>query len=528
MSNASRQTEAALLRNELQEIDDAMINLVHRRADVCSRINGVCATTSVFPLEILITIFQCACSFPCESTERDPHTPLILASVSRGWRQIIHSTPSLWTSLGILLWDTEYASADSLALIRTYFHNSDTLPVSLRLNLSTRVGTKEERDASRSEITLTDTSDTHLPLQPPSPNRKQRFTRRRPGLHDIATKEIFEFLINKNPNKLRALFIDELPLPWLLVYIWGSPSNTLNNYPLPNIERLHVGMPDIRPVNWPTSRIIPSSTLPRLVHLSLAQNMPFGLEFPYHQLTVLELCGLPINECYRVIRSCTSVVRCYCKRPHASAENSPRPLTTPVTLSHLRTFGWTFGFQQWDEALLKCFMLPALEVFRCEDQAEKYIIGLENNQYNEQSWRNLQSSFLHQSPNLRVFKCFATDPLLWETRFLASDLPQTIQELHLRYVNVYIADDFIRALTPKPDVPVPFPNLRYLSIELESLYWIRDLVLDFLKARRSRDIQASGLQARLERLDLRRGRMGRTGGQMDIAKDLVIEFQKNR
>ncbi|KAF5351929.1 hypothetical protein D9756_007669 [Leucocoprinus leucothites] len=521
MTTSFRQREAIALNGELQGIDDAMADLVRKRADVCFRINGVCATTSVFAPELLATIFQHVCFLPSEPKDHDPHSPIILASVSRCWRQVVRSTPSLWTSLGISFWDSEYISADAVKLLRTYFEKSASLPVSLRLNLPR--ATREGRDVPEppSGPRQSPPSDGRR-MPPPGP-------RRRPGLHDVGIKDVFEFIAIQNPAKLRALFIDELPLPWLIVYIWGSPYDGLNNFTLPSLERLHVIMPDIRPVNWPSSRTIPSSTIPRLTHLVLEQKLPLGLEFPYHQLTTLELDEVPINDCFRVIRSCTNVVNCYCRRPRHPPDNSPGPLTAPIRLSHVKTFAWTFGFQRWDEMLLQCISLPALEVFICEDQRPDSIVGLENKQYNELSWRNLQSMFLHQSPNLRVFKSLAIDPLHWDTRSLASDLPQTIQELHLRYVNANVANSFMSALTPKPgssDSPVPFPHLKYLNIEIENIYWIKELVLDFVRARRSQDLQALDLQARLERLDLRRGRMGRTGGQMDIAKNLVTQFQE--
>ncbi|KAJ3576760.1 hypothetical protein NP233_g207 [Leucocoprinus birnbaumii] len=494
----------------LQELDSAIAELYRQRANVCSDINTL---KPILPDELLVEVLKRACSFDCSSNERDPHYPIVLSSVSRHWRDIIHSIPSFWTNLGLRFPSRgprgyDFASPPTLKLLRLYFDNSGDLPVSLRVNFP---GLERPGTVTPSQ------EEEHVAAAGPS------------------TKQVFQYISNLYPGKINSLFIWGLNPSLPIVYAWDAGDGIFDNVQFPNIRQLYVATADFQffgrgpPEN--DIKSIPPAVLPNLNHLTLKRNLPCGLGFPYLQLTTLELEDIPINGCYRLMRNSTNLVTFSCKRPRSPTQGSQGPPTDPVRLYHVKSFSWAFGFQEWDRALLQCVSLPALEVFTCEEQGSDGLVPLENPPSNfAQQMSSLQTSFLHQSPSLRVFKSVAQDYLLFEPRILVNDLPRSIEEVHLDKVKLEVANDFMRALIPSRDPASSqvtlLPQLKVLDLEIECDYWIRELVLEMIRARRAPDPHSYGLQSRLERVLLRRGQMYGIQKHMALRDDFADKFQQ--
>ncbi|XP_006463756.1 hypothetical protein AGABI2DRAFT_120561 [Agaricus bisporus var. bisporus H97] len=142
------------LQAEVRRLEDLIPRLQEEKASLLRRINNAQEKTRRLPFEVLSNIFQFARP-PIDFTDYEPeyywiedpdYPPLMgyydpaeyfhhtLAAVSHRWRQVVLSTPQLWTSISLRVLNT--FTEFNTSLLDLYFKNAHNLPISIRLDLS--------------------------------------------------------------------------------------------------------------------------------------------------------------------------------------------------------------------------------------------------------------------------------------------------------------------------------------------------------------------------------------------------------
>ncbi|EKM74416.1 hypothetical protein AGABI1DRAFT_133288 [Agaricus bisporus var. burnettii JB137-S8] len=142
------------LEAEVNRLDVLMSCLQEEKAILLRRINNAQEKTMCLPFEVLSNIFlfarppiQFAAYEPIFYDENDPDHPpltgyynpaeyfhLTLAAVSHRWRQVVLSTPQLWTTISLRF--LSVFTNFNTSLLDLYFKNAHSLPLSIRLDFS--------------------------------------------------------------------------------------------------------------------------------------------------------------------------------------------------------------------------------------------------------------------------------------------------------------------------------------------------------------------------------------------------------
>ena len=117
------------LEGEIESIDTMMAQFAQRRASLRRKINAMSPTARI-PPEILAEIFQIACQ-PVDNGHRQAVTPLFLGSICRLWRDIVWSTPLLWST--ILLRVSRKQPGAQVQLLADWLLNARSAPLSIKL-----------------------------------------------------------------------------------------------------------------------------------------------------------------------------------------------------------------------------------------------------------------------------------------------------------------------------------------------------------------------------------------------------------
>jgi hypothetical protein len=321
----------------------------------------------------------------------------------------------------------------------------------------------------------------------------------------VPINTIFQFIIKEHPKKLQQLYINEFSLEYLPLFIGNIDSSV----GLPNLKKLHIawyqGAPNGH--DWDNDLPpLPTALVPRLTDISLGQNSP-GFSIHYGQLTDISLEYIAVDRCMEIITLCSTVSECHIFYPSPPSDWAKEVPTKPVTLSHTTCLGWAFGFQKWDVAFLKLFTFPALKRFRCEDQDENGFQVDQNIAEEDRDIRQLQRRFLSRCPKLTVYERAAETFSNWTFWQLCDDLPDTIEELYLRNVEVSETARISAVLSRGDDWRMEiFPQLKIL--ELQGKFWhnmsslLPDIVT-MLESRRRVLPEQYKNQARLEELYLK-------------------------
>ncbi|KAF9450013.1 hypothetical protein P691DRAFT_849225 [Macrolepiota fuliginosa MF-IS2] len=139
------------VRDRIHQLDATVAELSRQRAALLQELNTVQPPTSIIPAEILSLIFQFACPLPnvgfiafsgrrtagqdmqkaIKNSSHWYHTYIILGQVSTYWRQILLSTPQLWTSIHLNI-DDKTARSEAMFLGR-FLNRSARLSLTLSL-----------------------------------------------------------------------------------------------------------------------------------------------------------------------------------------------------------------------------------------------------------------------------------------------------------------------------------------------------------------------------------------------------------
>ncbi|KAF5361912.1 hypothetical protein D9756_002826 [Leucocoprinus leucothites] len=88
-----REDECRFIESTLSRISTEVDALLAEKARLNRRLNTLRSRTSVLPPETLTAILEYACL--------GQHERSVLASVCSHWYQVVHNTPSLWTSVSL-------------------------------------------------------------------------------------------------------------------------------------------------------------------------------------------------------------------------------------------------------------------------------------------------------------------------------------------------------------------------------------------------------------------------------------------
>ncbi|KAF9447169.1 hypothetical protein P691DRAFT_782793 [Macrolepiota fuliginosa MF-IS2] len=296
------ETEIQTLESTVEQLEREIQRLLSHKTDCLRRLNELKASTAILPVETLSTVFEHVCS-------DTNFLPITLGGVSTHWREIVWSSPRLWTFIRISLVSEATGYPESYSnLLQLYFSNARSLPISIHLcGLATRVTSQRLATVSRRCFLNLIFHD--------YPTRIQALSLT--GISSSWWDDIFRCA---RPNLLSAL--RTLDLAW---------STTIRR-----TDHIHF-------------------SIPTLTRVTLAGHL-IPLELPWKQLTCLKLIGLPIDRCLYLLFECPLLEEYQCDLPRwihpERSEFHSILFRTDVVLPNLREFGWWFLTDGWTDFLM--------------------------------------------------------------------------------------------------------------------------------------------------------------------------------
>ncbi|KAF9441421.1 hypothetical protein P691DRAFT_574444 [Macrolepiota fuliginosa MF-IS2] len=426
-SNLVPQAEIELIHNEASRLQGSIDQIRGALAVVFRRLNTIQSATRALPPETLSHIFQYACARAegdkLEDTEEEDSTTgggpshtepsfiLTLGSVSAQWRDVVQSTPQLWSVLNFKLKSTRLSN--HISLINLSLINSGNIPLDITLDYSNLWGDSyrynyDEEDEECDSIGLLD-----------------------PSIDDALLENI---------SRMDRLYLSRPPPKWITSIPQFSRLTDLS-IELTDCEAVQ----DLCLVNCTSLRHI------TLIYFLGRIRLP-----PSPSITNVTLFRVPIDTALELLFHCQSLI--HFDGPHlkfGSLEPSSQ-FSTPTTLQHLRTFKLDARrYNEWHDIIMQYLHLPALEElhwFR-----------------NDTPWPNpnLIKNFFHRLPS--AFKTLSIDSAMPLSDYSLIDLfPNTLEVEHIALVqcNWGFISDVIKKLTVtgKNGPLVLFPKLRKFTI----------------------------------------------------------------
>ncbi|KAJ3572616.1 hypothetical protein NP233_g2969 [Leucocoprinus birnbaumii] len=454
--NSTPQEETNAINYEVENIDEEISRLNLLKAHYRGRVNELRSKLSVLPIDILLRIFEHALSIEKDQLPGpDGILPLVLGCVCYSWRQLIWSTPSLWTtpSFSARLYSTP-------ELIRLFFDNSGSLPVSV-------------------------------------------------GWWDIVNYKPYEelgFIVRERPEKLRAFrcyFTNEGREIWNLAELKIQTIQMLSSGLLPNLREAkiyHDGefhdevlrLPSLRELHWKGFLKLPSYIpIDNLTTLFLEEIQPdYCLDV---------LLKAPKLETFHV--TITSILlRAGISSPHDEGHlisTAFQNRREEVILPRLKYLKWVYDIhplnRMWTYYLMKFVRLPSLEYlhFASRGSSTSLYVG-------EAEMELVRHQFLVSMPRLKHYRWFwghifnpqglgywddsVQYPLGSTTRTFLSFLPSSVQKLHIDFLEKTAQDclGFLFQLLKvgNSEGEIVLPALRELSIMGDSSRSVGERGLD--------------------------------------------------
>lgn len=297
--------------------------------------------------EILQEIFYHCLPTTHNALMSDKEAPLLLGLVCRGWRQIVYSTPKLWTSIHIIGSPSTHPShALDVArreAISSWLSRSGGLPLSISMIVSERHTMKwyncpRSRDAGNSQA------------------------------------QLYLDLIIPHARRWRYVFLSHF------YFHWGGILDRLHNSHLPMLQSLHIEADqpmrrstepiDVR--KWYRTDSILSAPSLRSISLPVLHPRFMELPIPWDKITGLNL-GSQITEPFKVYRALKSIPNlescCVSVGSHVEENLSLNPLEMmPLNLSRLRSLHIIVGSCQDASScsLLENLNTPSLRHLLCK------------------------------------------------------------------------------------------------------------------------------------------------------------------
>ena len=123
------------LKNEMRSALFLQIaSLELNRQRLCSQVNSLSSFNSLLPAEIRAAIFYQAIQLPCHpdnKAECSVTTPFFLGKVWRDWRDLVWSSPLLWTNIHLCV--TRQRCKAQANLLRDWLSRTASCPLSFCL-----------------------------------------------------------------------------------------------------------------------------------------------------------------------------------------------------------------------------------------------------------------------------------------------------------------------------------------------------------------------------------------------------------
>ncbi|KAF9448924.1 hypothetical protein P691DRAFT_813356 [Macrolepiota fuliginosa MF-IS2] len=427
-SNLVPQAEIELIHNKASRLRGSIDQIRGALAVLFRRLNAIQSATRDLPPETLSHIFQYAARTEenkLENTEEGDSTPgdvsshtepsflLALGSVSTQWRDVIRSTPRLWSVLHFKLKPTKLG--DHISLIKLALSNSGSIPLDITLDFSNlwnywyqhnHGGEDEECDS----IGLLD-----------------------PSIDGV----LFE-----NMPRMDRLHLSTPPPKWIASIPQLSQLTSLS------ITLIEYGVvQDLCLIDCTSLRHL------TLIHFQGKIHLP-----PSPGITSVVFYRVSIDTALELLFHCQSLIHfdgsslIFCPFEPSSQ------FSTPTTLGHLRTLRLdACRYNEWHDAIVQYLRFPALE--------ELHWCG------NDVPWPNpdIVKNFFHCLP--LVFKTlYFNSTVAFSDYSLISLLPNGLRVEHIALVHCDrgFISDVVKKLTVVrengPPVFELFPKLRKLTI----------------------------------------------------------------
>ncbi|XP_006457153.1 hypothetical protein AGABI2DRAFT_123018 [Agaricus bisporus var. bisporus H97] len=294
---------------EIKRTESLISRLFRERTRLYRKRNEIRSPIYSLPPEILTMIFKFACppldflqTYGLDSRPLiNPIYPRILNTlnaVSARWRNIVLSTPSLWTSFvaEFIAWDDS-----NINIMQTIFSHSGNLPVAASLDLT--------------------------PI---------------PALYELRMA-VLAPVLQEYASRIHMLYVYNAPSTWLKDNI---PSFV--NLELLCLEGdLHED--DVTSVD---------STCTRLILKGLSCRFSLSCS----KIEVLHLDSMPVDVCLELLQKCTHLIEYRLRDPCADTFDAEVPLpSSPFILPRLKLFEWTVQYESpVHHAMLQYIRMPAL------------------------------------------------------------------------------------------------------------------------------------------------------------------------
>ncbi|KAF5361853.1 hypothetical protein D9756_002056 [Leucocoprinus leucothites] len=411
----SPEDEVAYILTETRRIEDQIQQLHESKASLLRRMNAVQSSTRALPPETLSYIFQHTSPAPdffrgargsIQSDEVKFAFHLVLGSVSSHWRQVVHSTPILWSSIRISDIPSPRRAEKWSAFLQACFQKSGGLPLDMAFDRFGRI------------------------LQP----------------SDCFFSPKTDNILLENCHRIRSLRFDYYVCEKWLTLI---PKLT-------GLVDLSIGsVKDIHTLSFPSS--------PHLTRLRLEGFIPdLDTGNLSNRLTVLELTDLPIDICMKALVECPALTEFRCSEPsEPEGDYEVSVISGAITLPSLEYLQWTFTFEDiymsWNLDLLVYIHTPALNTLRWVQSTE-----------DSQSLPSHIPEFFNRLPlTLNVLEFVEVAYESWPQRQIVNHLRRDtqIRSIILERCSVQFLEDILTRLGDEDEGSLVFPHLSYMRVE---------------------------------------------------------------
>ncbi|KAF9442251.1 hypothetical protein P691DRAFT_630787, partial [Macrolepiota fuliginosa MF-IS2] len=308
----------------VRQLDAAAVELSRQRTALLRELNAIQPPIRVLPTETLSFIFQFVCPLPdfsptttsspplvgMQSAIRDTshwyHMYLVLGQVSTYWRQILLSTPQLWTTIHLNI-SCEEAESEAMFLGR-FLDRSGNLPLTLSFQY-------------------------HEGYTVPASTL----------VHETVDAQLLE-----NLPRTKKLYVDNPPPAW---FSRSSPY-------LMGLTDYYLGTVDEDRLSEPSLARCPN------IHTLTIFNVyaPIGLPSPC-LVTILDVACASLDNIFQLLLQCPNLVQLYVREMNIPLDDSTPPTKEFVLkqLEELRFELWD-GDGPWFDAFIDNIRLPSLRV----------------------------------------------------------------------------------------------------------------------------------------------------------------------
>ncbi|KAJ3568993.1 hypothetical protein NP233_g5352 [Leucocoprinus birnbaumii] len=323
-----QQEDVPRMEAEVERLSALIRSLHEERTRLLRKINCVQATTRRLPPEILSIIFQLIrppidfssrqtlAELPDDLTLRretynqEEDLQLDLGAVCHQWRQYAWSTPQLWTSISVEVFET--VAENNAAILDLYFQNARTLPMTVELDMRAQL------------YKLPDSEDVE--------KRSKVFSR---------LESIRNTVFITNAHKIQRLILLGLPLEWStcvgpnlnscqdLALLWPISYTQEAEYDLAGLSQL----PSLRRIAFR--------------YLSASVAIPSSV-------TVIAVQLVSIYQCFVLLTTCPNLLEFKLSlSTHNDSSIPPTNLGERVVISRLQKLDWYLCENPWNIAFLR-------------------------------------------------------------------------------------------------------------------------------------------------------------------------------